>query len=346
MPIPENDTQLWKGFDGHGLYAKRTERDRDGAVIDTDYARKSELHALSNTLSESTTTELTPNAAKDAIDGIRKAPTPGNEGTMLSYGVNQASMAWESWESDEYDVPQLLPEHCVLLDYLIDGYHLGQQPDRGYENYPPVTGFAPNENSKQGFNYFDFAGAPFDRMPYAYFNNTSGTYSWAENLLWTGFNNTKYPDGITVEFLARVDNGTYFAQFAEVINAYNFAGLSSGSSSVGSYMVSGSSASYNYGIGSLSNVLTTYNVADAWHHYCYTADFKNQKGYFFLDGILVRTTTNRLTSGTLAFNPCCISTNNGTSKVPYGYYLAQVAVWDYPKYTASFTIPRKPLLAL
>ena len=112
MAIPENDTQLWKGFNGHGLYAKRTERDREGAVIDTDYAKKNELHALSNELSDSTTTELTPNAAKAAIDSIIKPPAVGNEGTMLSYGIGQNSMQWASWESAGIDVP----EDGVIID--------------------------------------------------------------------------------------------------------------------------------------------------------------------------------------------------------------------------------------
>lgn len=40
MPIPENDTQLWSGFNGHGLYAKRAERDREGNEISQTYATK------------------------------------------------------------------------------------------------------------------------------------------------------------------------------------------------------------------------------------------------------------------------------------------------------------------
>ena len=108
MSIPENDNQLWKGFNGHGLYAKRTERDRDGVIIDEAYARKSEIHQLENAVSDSTDTELTPGAAKTAIDGILKAPTPGAEGTMLSYGVTANEMKWDSWESEEFDVPASL----------------------------------------------------------------------------------------------------------------------------------------------------------------------------------------------------------------------------------------------
>ena len=115
MSIPENDNQLWKGFNGHGLYAKRTERDRDGVVIDTDYAKKTDIRSLANEVSESTTTELTPNAAKTAIDGILKATTPGNEGTMLSYGISQNAMAWDAWESEDmYAPPEPIPD-CLLL---------------------------------------------------------------------------------------------------------------------------------------------------------------------------------------------------------------------------------------
>jgi hypothetical protein len=346
MSIPENDNQLWSGFNGHGLYAKRTERDRDGVIIDDAYARKSELHQLENAVSESTDTELTPNAAKAAIDAIIKAPTPGSEGTMLSYGISQNAMAWDAWESDEMDIPNKLPDHCVLLDYLIDGYHLGVQRNSSYADYPSTTGYAPNDTTKNGLAYFDFTGAPFDRMPYAYFNNTTGTYYQSERLLWSGFNKTNYPDGVSVEFIAKVDTGAKFCQFVDLINAYNFGGIYDDMTVVGSYLVRGISPSFSYDIGSFSAVLTAYNTGDAWHHYAYTADFKNNQAYFFLDGALVLNVNNNITGGDLAFTPCCINTSNGTAKINYGYYLAQVAVWDYPKYTASFTIPRKPLIAL
>lgn len=235
---------------------------------------------------------------------------------------------------------------CALLDYLIDGYHLGQQPHPSYVNYPSETGFAPNDTSKDGFNYFDFTGAPFDKMPYAHFNNTSGNFSPAERLLWTGFNSTKYPDGISVEFIAKVDIGTNFCQFVDLINAYNIGGIYYDRSAVGAYQVVNSTPSFNYYLGDFSAVLTGYITGDAWHHYAYTADFKNKKAYFLIDGRLLSTVTNNLTGGNLAFHPCCISTNTGSTKSSYGYCLAQVAVWDYPKYTASFTIPRKPLISL
>lgn len=340
-----NDTQLWKGFNGHGLYAQRAERDRDGNVIDETYARKADLHALSDSLSDSTTTELTPHAAKTAIDGILKAPTPGAEGTMLSYGVSQNSMAWDSWESAEVDLPSILPDHCVLLDYLIDGFHLGQERDMNYASYPAITGYAPNTDTKDGFAYFDFSGAPFKQMPYAYFNNTIGEYNKYDKLRWDGFTAANYPDGVTVEFLARVDSNATFCQFVDLLNAYNFGGISGNNSQVGSYQVVYDSASFNYYIGNLSAILNSYDTGDAWHHYCYTADFKNRLGCFFLDGVLVSIVSNNKTaSGELGFTPCCIDTRNGSAKTIYGYWLAQVAVWDYAKYTESFTIPRKPLI--
>lgn len=45
MAIPENDNQLWAGFNDHGLYAKRAERDQDGNNIKATYATKEDLNA-------------------------------------------------------------------------------------------------------------------------------------------------------------------------------------------------------------------------------------------------------------------------------------------------------------
>ena len=345
MTIPANDNHLWKGFSGHGLYAKRAEKDRNGEDIVTTYAKKTEVPVLTDDLTTSTDTAVTPNAVNEAINNIVHIPDTANQPSTLYVGGQ--GMGWTGWESEDIDIPNHLPDHCVLLDYLIDGYHLGQQPHPDYiHNYPSDTGYAPNDDSKSGFTYFDFTGAPFDKMPYAHFNNTTGTYAATERLLWTGLNKTNYPDGLTVEFLAKVDTGATICQFVEMINAYNFAGISYNSSTVGSYQVINTSATFIASIGRLSAILSNYNTADAWHHYCYTADFKNNLAHFFLDGILVSTVYNNLTGGMdLGFMPCCINTYDVT-KLRYGYCLAQVAVWDYPKYTSSFTISRKPLIAL
>lgn len=103
MAIPENDNQLWKGF-GHGLYSKRAERDVDGLVIDQTYAKKADVPALDTVLSDSSTTAITPNAVKDAIEKVDVIPTlPQNPSSL--YSESQGSLAWGGWETEEMDVP-------------------------------------------------------------------------------------------------------------------------------------------------------------------------------------------------------------------------------------------------
>ena len=107
MAIPENDTQLWKGFNGHGLYSKRSERDVDGNVIDQTYAKKADVPDLDNALSTSTTTAITPKAVKDAIAEVDVIPTlPQNPSSL--YSETSGSMVWGGWESEEMDVPSVM----------------------------------------------------------------------------------------------------------------------------------------------------------------------------------------------------------------------------------------------
>ena len=103
MTIPSNDTQLWKGFNGHGLYAKRAERDRNGDGIVTTYAKDGDVPALTDSLTTSTTTAVTPNAVKTAIDAIVKIPTTANQPSTLCVGGQ--GLGWSGWESGEVDVP-------------------------------------------------------------------------------------------------------------------------------------------------------------------------------------------------------------------------------------------------
>jgi uncharacterized protein (TIGR02145 family) len=104
MAIPENDNQLWKGFDGHGLYAKRSERDVDGNVIDTTYAKKADVPALDDTLSTSTTTAVTPRAVKAAVDEVDVIPALPQSPSSL-YSETAGSISWGDWEVEEVDVP-------------------------------------------------------------------------------------------------------------------------------------------------------------------------------------------------------------------------------------------------
>ena len=100
--MPE-DLQLWKGFNGHGLYAKRAEKDRNGEDIVTTYAKQSEVPALTDDLTSSTTTAVTPNAVKEAIDAIVKIPDTANQPSTLYVGGQ--GMGWTGWETEEVDIP-------------------------------------------------------------------------------------------------------------------------------------------------------------------------------------------------------------------------------------------------
>jgi len=103
MTIPANDNQLWKGFNGHGLYAKRAEKDRNGEDIVTTYAKQSEVPALTDDLTSSTTTAVTPNAVKEAIDSIVHIPDTANQPSTLYVGGQ--GMGWTGWVTEEIDVP-------------------------------------------------------------------------------------------------------------------------------------------------------------------------------------------------------------------------------------------------
>lgn len=100
--MPE-DLQLWKGFDGHGLYAKRAEKDRNGEEIVTTYAKKTDVPALTDELNTSETTAVTPGAVKSAIDSLVHIPDTANQPSTLYVGGQ--GMDWTGWETGEIDVP-------------------------------------------------------------------------------------------------------------------------------------------------------------------------------------------------------------------------------------------------
>ena len=100
--MPE-DLQLWKGFNGHGLYAKRAERDRNGEEIVATYAKKTDVPALTDSLTTSETTAVTPGAVKSAIDNIVHIPDTANQPSTLYVGGQ--GMGWAGWETEDVDVP-------------------------------------------------------------------------------------------------------------------------------------------------------------------------------------------------------------------------------------------------
>ena len=107
MAIPENDTRLWKGFNSHGLYSKRAERDVDGNVIDQTYAKKADVPVLDDALSTSSTTAVTPRAVKAAIADVDRIPVLP-QGPSSLYSESAGSLAWGGWETEEMDVPSYM----------------------------------------------------------------------------------------------------------------------------------------------------------------------------------------------------------------------------------------------
>ena len=164
MAIPENDNQLWKGFDGHGLYSKRAERDVDGMVIDQTYAKKADVPALDTVLSDSSTTAITPKAVKDAIAAVDVIPElPQNPSSL--YSETSGSMTWGGWETEELDIPD--PSSVYIggrtypivkigsqlwlaenLDWKFDGLSVGDQglPDT------PAAWYYDNDENTYGIN--------------------------------------------------------------------------------------------------------------------------------------------------------------------------------------------------
>lgn len=242
-----------------------------------------------------------------------------------------------------------IPEHCILLDYFTENNHYGSiKRNSNYADYPTTTGIIQNNSQDNlGSTFFNLSKSKFKNgIPYAKFYNygTGGQFSQSEMLTFSGLNKTNFPQGISIECLISVDANASFCQCWQYDPMHNFAGIYGSGSSVGSYLCNGSSFGFNNNIGSLKQVVGNGATAKYWHHYAYSIDFVNKKHYLFLDGNLAIQSINNLSGGSICINPCCIHTLDGSSKLNSAFYMTQLAVWDYPKYTTNFTIPNKPYI--
>ena len=116
MSIPDNDTQLWKGLNGHGLYAKRAERDVDGSTIDQTYVKSADVPALDDALSTSTTTAITPRAVQEAVNAVDVIPSLP-QGPSSRYSAEAGVMNWGGWESEDVDVPDNIMYHTSFENF-------------------------------------------------------------------------------------------------------------------------------------------------------------------------------------------------------------------------------------
>ena len=240
----------------------------------------------------------------------------------------------------------VLPEHCILLDYLTDGYHYGKQRNQSYADYPTKSGLIKPTQTVLGSNYFTLTGSKFkDGIPFAIFDKygTGGRRAASEQIYFSGLTKGNYPNGICIEFLMRVETPSSQPTGSQCIgydSFANFAGITETSNRVGSYWWGGSSFSYRGEVVAYQSYVGYDSYGHSWHHYAYTIDFVSQKHYMFVDGTLGLTANNTQTGGNLYIEPCPIATNNGWEKVNSRFDMTQLVVWDYPKYTSSFTVPR------
>lgn len=245
----------------------------------------------------------------------------------------------------------VLPEHCILLDYMVEGHHYGIERNASFADYPNKTGLITDVSGPSGSNYFDLTKSKFKGgIPFATFDRygSGGNRQQTERLRFTGLTKSKYPNGLTIEFLMRIRvdyNGTGYQCFS-FDNFHNFAGLNSSGASVGSYWYSGSSSTFLQGLVSYKAEIGYNDRGESWHHYAYTIDFVNAKHYMFVDGRLGRSSDNRNGGGNIYLEPCPIYTTSGMEKANGSYDITQLAVWDYPKYKENFTVPKKLIIDL
>lgn len=321
MTIPSDDNQLWKGFNGHGLYAKRAEKDRNGEDIVTTYAKQSEVPALTDDLTTSTTTAVTPGAVKEAIDAIVKIPDTANQPSTLYVGGQ--GMGWTGWETEEYMIPQKLPPHCVLLDYFTDGYRLGVEP----------TGGTFTSLSHETMSSLNYSKTFPEGMPVAVFDATKFNPMLEYDLT----NLVNMSDGYSIEYWLKMDNvmgnNQYYAcNRIKCENKQDFQLIYYNNRMSGYNCVSSIGQSFYIVDGSFSS-------ASSWHHVAVTrtADFIR----VYINGTLqasntVYTYPASIPEIMLDVYLCSGDVNHSMNKQT-SYRMTQLAVWDYPKYTSNFT---------
>jgi hypothetical protein len=344
MSIPDNDTQLWKGFNGHGLYAKRAERDVDGNAIDQTYVKSADVPALDDALSTSTTTAITPRAVQEAVNAVDVIPSLP-QGPSSLYSAEAGVMNWGGWETEEIDVPEILPKHCVILDYFQDGYRFGKAADASV--FTSVETGLPTDFNIQRSSTFGNA------VPYARFNDTgslvsSTAYSLADIV--------DSSTGFTVEYYIRTSESSEWVR--------DTAGLGPNACKL---MISNSNAClYGYSTGGWawgqlvingSGDIISPSWDSAWHHVAYTVTHSGSIGanydrvQVYIDGNRVYPLSHSLTDWLHSNNYADAYTiwmynymNDSNYRQKLGYYdVAQLAVWDYPKYNdvESFELPNK-----
>ena len=346
MSIPENDTRLWKGFNGHGLYSKRAERDVDGNVVDQTYAKKAEVPALDDALSASSTTAVTPRAVKAAIADVDRIPELP-QGPSSLYSESAGSLAWGGWETEEMDIPEKMPAHCVILDYFRDGYRFGKLASESI--FTSVESALPTDFNIQESSTFG------QSVPFARFDGT-GNLVAADAYDLTGVADAD--PGFTVEYYIRTSEANSWVKDTMGLGPAEFKLMLSYSLEC---LYGYSTGGWSWGTLSLLNsyggdVIST-PWHSGWHHVAFTvthsgsSDRDYDKVQVYLDGNRLKGLSHSLTDWRHSYPYSDTYTiwmynfmNDSNHRSKLGYYdIAQLAVWDYPKYdnVDTYQVPTK-----
>lgn len=333
MSSQETVHQLWKGFNGHGLYAKRAEKDRNGADIVTTYAKQSEVPALNDDLTTSTTTAVTPGAVKEAIDAIVKIPDTANQPSTLYVGGQ--GMGWTGWETDEIDVPEL--KKLLYLTYFTDF----------------------NENTKTDNSLVGDGKIVFEGVGPHSFPKLDLMQSRVPSLQWHNVNSVTASTGCTIEdsvdtisiefFASAYFPGDYGTGFKLGYLYVNYGGVIDGYRLDTSYAAPKNLTFYNgasydsqwgqwvkYKPASESGV--NISTVCAMHFYSCVVDFKNTEVFLYVDGQLICKATGINATRDVAYHL-------DTHRPDHWTNVTQCAIFNYAKNSddkMTYPVPESP----
>jgi hypothetical protein len=285
---------------------------------------------------------VTPDANKNVDIVIPKAvpdPSAANQVLFSVAGANGYEWSVATWEMEEF--PGTLPEHCVLLDYFSDGYRYGKQASESI--FTSIESALPSDFGIQSSDTFN------QSVPFARFDGESVAIGLPYDISDVVDANT----GFTVEFYLRagIGGGAYS----------NTIGIKTGNVVPKIVLYGETGAQYDYTLGShwYHGILTAINKnylvstpwQSAWHHVAITVKRISGAGdafQIYVDGNVANDhgpqifyTYNKTDSYNIYMYPCM---NNNNAGMKQGYYdIAQLAVWDYPKYYSveTYELPTK-----
>jgi hypothetical protein len=248
---------------------------------------------------------------------------------ILTHGANSLSHA----------ITPIIPQDCVILDYFEPNYRYGIASinDR-YSHIEYV------DQSELGFT----KGVCGTNIPVAVFDSTDYNTSW--NVLSEisyDFTNIDAPVGLTVEYWMKMAINSNWVSDATSLQNSTFKIMHSYNAGI-MFGYSNASGSWSWGTSNRSVITGSSGWAD-WNHIAYTWWKDTGKLMLFINGYPCPDDGNgwyyMYGSGPtgLSLRPC-VHDSNYPSEREGSYKLTQLAVWNYPKYTETFTVPNSPYI--